>query len=55
MCILLEDVDSHHHRNTKQVRYLDLLPEVATATTCSQAEILEEKVKSKFLLTYSYF
>lgn len=45
-CILLEDVDSHHHRNTKQVCYLDLLPEVATATTCSQAEILEEKVKT---------
>lgn len=45
-CILLEDVDSHHHRNTKQVCYLDLLPEVATATTCSQAEILEAKVKT---------
>lgn len=34
-CILLEDIDSHHHRNTKQVCYLDLLPKVAMATTCS--------------------
>lgn len=43
--ILLEDIDSHNHRNAKQVCYLDLLPEVATATTCRQVEILEEKWK----------
>lgn len=34
-CILREDIDSHHHRNTEQVCYLDLLPKVAMATSCS--------------------
>lgn len=34
-CILLEDIDSYHHRNTEQVCYLDLLLKVAMAATCS--------------------
>ena len=40
---LLEDVERHHHRHTEQVRYLDLLPQVAMATARHQAQVLQRE------------
>lgn len=42
-CILPEDIERNHDWHSKQVCYLDLLPEIAMATTCNQTQILEEK------------
>lgn len=33
VCILLEDIERHHDWYPKQVCYLDLLPQIAMATT----------------------
>ena len=54
---LLEDIERNHDRHSKQVCYLDLLPEIAMATTCNKTQILEEKetedgTKVKNLLLY---
>lgn len=41
--VLLKDIERHHHRYPEQVCYLDLLPQVATATTSNKAQVLEGK------------
>lgn len=43
VCILLEDIECHHNWYPEQLCYLDLLPEIATATPCNKTQILEEK------------
>ncbi len=47
VCILLEDIKRHHNWDSKQVSYLDLLSEIAMATTCNKAQILKEKRQRK--------
>lgn len=46
-CVLLEDIEGHNNWHSKQVCYLDLLSEIATATTLDKAQILEEKKRKR--------
>lgn len=39
--LLLEDIERHHNGHAEQVCDLDLLLEVAAATACNEAQILE--------------
>lgn len=46
-CNSLKDVEGHHHGNAKHVGDLNLLPEVAQATTFNQAQVLQEEEEEK--------